>query len=138
MAINYAVKKCANPRGDEDVEYFVPRVVKTNDYDMEELVGDINDATGMSDIDVRAVLYALGKQIRKGLLNGRTVVLEGVGRISVGMTAKCFTRDDMQDKEFSPSAMIREVHVNYRPDVGILRDLRIKRQLKRVSSEAME
>lgn len=136
--INYAIKKCANPKGIEGVDYYTPRVVKTSDYDMEELVGDINDATGMSDIDVRAVLYALGKQIRKGLLNGRTVVLEGVGRISVGMTAKCFPAESLTDKEFVPSQMIKEVHVNYRPDVGILRDLRIKRKLNRISSEAME
>lgn len=136
--INYAIKKCANPKGIEGVDYFTPRVVKSSDYDMEELVGDINDATGMSDIDVRAVLYALGKQIRKGLLGGRTVVLEGVGRISVGMTAKCFPRETMESEEFVPSSMIKELHVNYRPDVGILRDLRIKRQLKRVSSDAME
>lgn len=138
MAINYAIKKCANPKGVEGVDYYTPRVVKTSDYDMEELVGDINDATGMSDIDVRAVLYALGKQIRKGLLNGRTVVLEGVGRISVGMSAKCFSRDAMMAEDFSPSSKIKDVHVNYRPDAGILRDLRIKRQLRRVSSEAME
>ena len=136
--INYAIKKCANPKGIEGVDYYTPRVVKTSDYDMEELVGDINDATGMSDIDVHAVLYALGKQIRKGLLNGRTVVLEGVGRISVGMTAKCFPAEALTDKEFVPSQMIKEVHVNYRPDVGILRDLRIKRKLNRISSEAME
>lgn len=136
--INYAIKKCANPKGIEGVDYYTPRVVKTSDYDMEELVDDINDATGMSDIDVRAVLYALGKQIRKGLLNGRTVVLEGVGRISVGMTAKCFSQDMMAASDFVPSQMIKEVHVNYRPDVGILRDLRIKRKLNRISSEAME
>lgn len=138
MAINYAVTKCANPKGIEGVDYFKPRVVKVDDYTIDELVTDINDATGMSDIDVRAVLTALGKQVRKGLLSGRTVVLENLGRISVGMKTRCFSRDAMAASDFSPSAMIKGVHVNFRPDAGILKDLRMKRTLRRVSSEAME
>lgn len=138
MAINYAVTKCANPKGIEGVDYFKPRVVKVDDYTIDELVTDINDATGMSDIDVRAVLTALGKQVRKGLLSGRTVVLEDLGRISVGMKTRCFSRDMMAASDFSPLAMIKGVHVNFRPDAGILKDLRVKRTLRRVSSEAME
>ena len=138
MAINYAIKKCSNPNGIEGVDYFRARVVKVDDYGMNELVTDINDATGMSDIDVRAVLIALGKQIRKGLLSGRTVVLEGVGRISVGMTSKCFTQDVMEARDFSPSATIRGVHINFRADADITRELRMKRTLRRVASEVME
>ena len=138
MAITYAVKKCHNPKGIEEVEYFAPRVIKVDDYGIDELVTDINDATGMSDIDVRAVLGALGKQIRKGLLNGRCVVMEGVGRISVGITAKCFPREVMESPEFLPSSMIKGVHINFRPDVNILKELRMKRTLRRISSEVME
>ncbi len=138
MAVTYAVTKCSNPNGVEGVEYFVPRVVKVDDYTMDRLVEDINDATGMSDIDVRGVLSALGKQIRKALLDGRVVVMEGLGRISVGIKAKCFSRDVMAASDFSPSAMIKDVHINFRPDVNILKDLRSKRSLRRISSEAME
>lgn len=138
MAVNYAVTKCSNPNGIEGVDYYVPRVVKVDDYTMDRLVEDINDATGMSDIDVRGVLSALGKQIRKALLDGRVVVMEGLGRISVGIKAKCFPAEALTDKEFSPSAMIKDVHINFRPDVNILKDLRTKRSLRRISSEAME
>ena len=138
MAINYAIKKCSNPKGIEGVDYFRARVVKVDDYAMNELVQDINDATGMSDIDVRAVLIALGKQIRKGLLSGRTVVLEGVGRIYVGMTSKCFSQDAMAASDFSPSNTIRGVHINFRADADITRELRMKRTLRRVASEVMD
>ena len=138
MAINYAIKRCPNPNGIEGVDYYAPRVIKVDDYTVEELVTDINDATGMSDIDVRAVLSALGKQIRKGLLSGRTVVLEGVGRVSVGLKTKCFTADTMNAEGFTPAAMIKEVHINFRPDAGILGELRMKKSLRRVSSEVMD
>lgn len=138
MAINYAIKRCPNPNGIEGVEYYAPRVVKVDDYTTKELVSDINDATGMSDVDVRAVLVALNKQIRKGLLNGRTVVLEEVGRISVGIKAKCFSSDAMNASDFVPSSMIKEVHINFRPDVHILNELRTNKSLRRISSEVME
>ena len=138
MAINYAIKRCANPNGQEGVDYFAPRVVKVDDYTVDELATDINDATGVSEVDVKAVLGALNKQIRKGLLNGRTVVLEDVGRLSVGFKTKCFTREAMKDEEFQPSSMIKGVHINFRPDAGILSDLRTNRTLRRISSEWME
>ncbi len=138
MAINYAIKRCPNPNGIEGTDYFAPRVIKVDDYTMKELINDINDATGMSDVDVRAVLGALNKQIRKGLLNGRTIVLEDVGRLSVGLKAKCFTAETMQAEGFIPSAMIKGVHINFRPDVHILNELRTNKTLRRVSSEVME
>lgn len=138
MAINYAITKCPNPKGIEGVSYFKPRVVKVDDYTIDELVTDINDATGMSDIDVRAVLTALGKQVKKGLLSGRTIVLENLGRVSVGMKAKCFPQEVMEHSEFIPSSMIKSVHINFRPDANILKELRMKRTLRRVSSDVME
>lgn len=138
MAINYAVKRCPNPNGIEGVDYFAPRVIKVDDYTTKELINDINDATGMSDVDVRAVLGALHKQIRKGLLNGRTIVLEDVGRISVGMKARCFTSETMAASDFSPSMMIKGVHINFRPDSHLLSELRTNKTLRRVSSEVME
>lgn len=138
MAITYAMKRCPNPNGIEGVDYFAPRVIKVDDYTTKELINDINDATGMSDVDVRAVLGALNKQIRKGLLNGRTVVLEDVGRISVGMKAKCASQDAMAAEDFSPSNLIKGVHINFRPDAGILAELRTNRSLRRISSEVME
>ena len=138
MAINYAVTKCSNPKGIEDVNYYVNRAVKVDDYTMERLIEDINDATGMSDIDVRGVLSALNKQIRKALLDGRTVVLEGVGRLSVGIRSKCFPEETMKSDEFNPAAMIKDVHINFRPSPSIIKELRMKKSLRRVASDAME
>ena len=73
-----------------------------------------------------------------GLLSGRTIVLEGVGRLSVGIKTKCFPQEVINDEEFSPSAMIKGVHINFRPDVNILKELRMKKTFRRISSEAME
>lgn len=136
MALVYSIQKCRNPKNPE-VDYFVPRVKKVDDYDMHEIVKDINDATGMSEIDVLGVLYALNKQITKGLLSGRNVVLDGVGRLSVGINAKCFDSQRMASEDFSPSSMIKGVHINFRPDKEILRELRSRKTFRRISSEVM-
>lgn len=137
MAIIYSIQKCRNPKYPE-VDYFAPRVKKIDDYGMKDLVRDINDATGMSEIDVYGVLYALNKQITKALLSGRTVVLEGVGRISVGIKTKCFNAETMADEEFSPSYYIKGVHINFRPDAEILRELRSRKSFRRISSDVLE
>ena len=136
MPVIYSIQKCRNPKM-PDADYFVPRVKKVDDYDMRELAKDINDATGMSEIDVMGVLYALNKQITKGLLSGRHIVLDGVGRLSVGIKAKCFNAETMADEEFSPSSMIKGVHINFRPDREILRELRSRKTFRRISSEVM-
>ena len=136
MALVYSIQLCRNPKNPE-VDYFVPRAKKVEDYYMQEIVKDINDATGMSEIDVLGVLYALNKQITKGLLSGRNVVLDGVGRLSVGINAKCFDSQRMASEDFSPSSMIKGVHINFRPDKEILRELRSRKTFRRISSEVM-
>lgn len=136
MPVIYSIQKCRNPRN-PDADYFVPRVKKIDDYDMSELAKDINDATGMSEIDVMGVLYALNKQITKGLLSGRHIVLDGVGRLSVGIKAKCFPKEVIGHEEFSPSSMIKGVHINFRPDKEILRELRSRKTFRRISSDVM-
>lgn len=137
MPVTYSIQKCRNPKYPNE-SYYVPRVKKIDDYDMHDLAKDINDATGMSEVDVMGVLYALNKQITKGLLSGRTVVLDGVGRLSVGITAKCFNAETMADEEFSPSYYIKGVHVNFRPDKEILSELRMRKSFRRISSEWLD
>ena len=55
-----------------------------------------------------------------------------------GIKTKCFPQEAISDEEFSPSAMIKGVHINFRPDVNILKELRMKKSFRRISSEAME
>lgn len=77
IAINYAIKRCPNPNGIEGVDYYAPRVIKVDDYTVEELVTDINDATGMSDIDVRPDAGILGElRMKKSLRRVASEVMD--------------------------------------------------------------
>ena len=137
MAITYAVKKCSNPNGIEDVNYYAARVQKTGVYDFEQLTEDINNSTTVTAADATAVLKAMKSFILKALLAGQIVALDDLCRIQVGITGKCYSEAVLSDKEFSPSAMIKGVHLVFRPDKDLIRKIKAYSSLKRISSDAM-
>lgn len=130
MSIRYTVVKYHNPQGEEGVEYYRPRVVKTDDYTADQLEQDINDATSLSDVDIHSALFAINKQLRKELLAGRTIVLDGIGRISIGMDTKSITEEERNAEGFNPSKYIKSLHLNFRPCASILKELRELKTLK--------
>ena len=137
MAINYKVTRCRNPRGDEGTNYYKGTAVKTSDYTFEDLVDDIALATTVTKGDAMAVLASIKPFVTKALLASRRVVLQDLGSFHVSLQGKCYTREDMQDKEFSPSAMIKRHHVVFRPEVKLKKDIAKGFSLKRISSEAL-
>lgn len=137
MAINYKVSKCKNPKGIEGTNYYAARAQKTGVYDFEQLTEDINNSTTVTAADATAVLKAMKSFILKALLAGQIVALDDLCRIQVGITGKCYPQETLQDKEFSPSAMIKGVHLVFRPDKDLLRRIKAYSSLKRISSEAM-
>ncbi len=130
MAVRYTVVKYHNPQGEEDAVYYRPRAIKTDDYTAEQLEQDINDATSLSDVDIHSALFAINKQLRKELLAGRTIVLDGIGRISIGMDTKSITEEERNAEGFNPSRYIKSLHLNFRPCSSILRELREMKSLK--------
>lgn len=130
MAIKYTVVKYHNPQGEEDAVYYRPRAIKTDDYTAEQLERDINDATSLSDVDIHSALFAINKQLRKELLAGRTIVLDGIGRISIGMDTKSITEEERNAEGFNPSRYIKSLHLNFRPCSSILKELRELKTLK--------
>ena len=138
MAITYAVRKIKNPNGEQGVNYFAGKFVKTSDYTLDELAQDIDSSTTVTEADVTAVLKAFKKQIQKALLAGRRVVLNDLGALQISLRGRCYDAATMADEEFSPSAYIKGINVGFRPDAKLIKNLRANYQLKRISSEAMK
>ena len=138
MAINYKVTRCRNPRGDEGTNYYKGTAVKTSDYTFDDLVEDIALATTVTKGDAMAVLASIKPFVTKALLDSRRVVLQDLGSFHISLQGKCYEQADMQDKEFSPSAMIRSHRVVFRPEVKLKKDIAKGFSLKRISSEAMK
>ena len=137
MAINYAVMKTRNPKGAEGTDYFHGRAVKTSDYDFEDLAGDVQMSTTMTEADVLGVLRAMKGYIVKALLAGRVVVLNDIGRFQIGIKGKCYSREMMTAEDFSPSSMIKGHRIVFRPEAKLKSAIASGFALKRISSEAM-
>ena len=137
MAVNYAVMKTRNPKGVEGTDYFHGRAVKTSDYDFEDLADDVQTSTTVTEADVLGVLRAMKGYIVKALLAGRVVVLNDIGRFQIALKGKCYSAESLQDKEFSPSSMIKGHRIVFRPEAKLKSAIASALTLKRVSSEAM-
>ena len=137
MAVNYAVMKTRNPKGVEGTDYFHGRAVKTSDYDFEDLAGDVQMSTTITEADVLGVLRAMKGYIVKALLAGRVVVLNDIGRFQIGLKGKCYTAETMQAEGFTPASMIKGHRIVFRPDAKLKSAVAGALTLKRVSSEAM-
>lgn len=129
MAIKYTIVKYHNPQGEKGKNYYRARVLKSGDYTTEQLAEEVNDCTGMSDTDAVAVLHIINKLMRKALLSGHTVVLDGIGRISVGMNSDSFTEEQLNREDFIPSAHVNSLHINFLAEKKLLKELRIKNTL---------
>ena len=136
MAINYAVKKVRNPKN-PDADFYHGRAVKTSDYDFEDLAADVQMSTTVTEADVLGVLRAMKGYIVKALLNGRVVVLNDIGRFQIGLKGKCYPAEVLQQKDFSPSSMIKGHRVVFRPEPKLKSAIASGITLKRISSEAL-
>ena len=137
MAVNYAVMKTRNPNGVQGTDYFHGRAVKTSDYDFEDLAGDVQMSTTVTEADVLGVLRAMKGYIVKALLAGRVVVLNDIGRFQIGLKGKCYTAETMQAEGFTPASMINGHRIVFRPDAKLKSAVAGALTLKRVASEAM-
>ena len=136
MPITYAVKKVSNPRN-PDVDYFHGQAIKTGEHTMEKLAKRINNSTTVTQADCRAVLISMKDHIIEALTEGQVVVLDDLGRFQVTLQGKCYNAEDMADKEFSPSAMIKGHKIVFRPDAALKKAVAMDFSLKRISSEAL-
>ena len=137
MPITYAVKKVRNPKYPEE-NYFHGQAIKTGELTLEKLAKRINNSTTVTQADCRAVLISMKDHIIEALTEGQVVVLDDLGRFQVTLQGKCYNAEDMADKEFSPSAMIKSHKIVFRPDAALKKAVAMDFSLKRISSEAME
>ena len=89
----------------------------------------------ITEADAYAVLKSMKKYIRKALLAGRRVVLTDLGSMKLSLRSRCFSQDTMAASDFSPSAMIKGIAVNFRPESKLITELRANVQYERIVEE---
>ena len=135
MSITYRVSKTKNPNGEEGVNYYAAKAVKTSDYTFDELAEDINNSTTVTQADAFAVLKSMKKLIKQALLAGRRVVLSDLGALRMSLVGKCYSEEQMNEKDFSPASKIKGIKVNFRPEAKLIKELRAEASFKRVTGE---
>ena len=119
MPITYAVKKVKNPNGIEGIDYFHGQAIKTGELTLEKLAKRINNSTTVTQTDCRAVLLSMKDHIIEALTEGQVVVLDDLGRFQVTIQGKCYTADDIADKDFVATSKITGHKIVFRPDVAL-------------------
>lgn len=138
MAIQYRLVPTPNPKGEKGKTYYRARVIKVDDYTPEAMAADVNNSTTMSEADVDGVLTAISKQLLKELLAGRTIVLKGIGRLTVGMDSRAIPEEEISKKGFRPTDYINSLHVNFIPEPRVKKLLNDKRNLKRIRKTPLQ
>ena len=127
-----------NPNGIEGIDYFHGQAIKTGELTLEKLAKRINNSTTVTQADCRAVLISMKDHIIEALTEGQVVVLNDLGRFQVTIQGKCYTADDIANKEFAPSSKIKGHKIVFRPDAALKKAVAADFKLQRISSEAMK
>ena len=135
--ITYKVQKTKNPKYPDD-NYFHGVAVKTGELDFEKLAKRINNSTTVTTADCYAVLKSMKENIIEALIEGQVVALEDLGRFQVSLQGKCYPQEVLKAEDFSPSAMIKNHKIVFRPDPKLKKEVAKEFKLKRISSEVME
>lgn len=135
MSVHYSIGPTKNPKGLESVQYYSPKIKKTSDYDFASLAADVNNSTTVTYADCMAVLTACRTFIEQALLDGRAVILNGLGRFQIGLKTRCFPAETMQAEGFLASAFIKGAKINFRPESSLKKTIASKISYKRIAGE---
>ena len=86
MAIQFELYKSPNPKDEEDKELYHARVVNFQHIDTDYLAKEIQQATSLTEVDVKAVLESLSHFMGSRLREGERVHLDGIGYFRVSLT----------------------------------------------------
>lgn len=119
MAIRYRITKRTNSIQNKKEQYIM-QAVNTGIVDLDYISNAISNECSLHEVDVKAVLIALGMKLDYHLHQGRIVDLGDVGKFKMGF--KSTAEED--PTLLSPKRSIKKYHVNYQPSVKLKRKLK--------------
>ena len=119
MAIRYRITKRTNSIQNKK-EQFIMQAVHTGKVDLDRISSAISNECSLHEVDVKAVLYALGIKLSDYLQQGKVVDLGDVGKFKIGF--KSTAEEDATN--LSPKKNIKKYHINYQPSIKLKRTLK--------------
>ncbi|MGK0412018.1 MAG: putative histone-like DNA-binding protein [Polaribacter sp.] len=119
MAIRYRITKRSNSI-QQKKEQYIMQAVHTGKINLDYISSAISNECSLHEVDVKAVLMALGIKLEYYLEKGNIVDLGDVGKFKMGF--QCIAEEDAA--KLSPKKNIKKYHVNYQPSVKLKRKLK--------------
>lgn len=119
MALRYRVTKRSNSIQGKKEQYIL-QAVHTGKIDLDTISKAISNEFSLHEVDVKAVLIALGIKLEYYLEKGNSLDLGAIGKFKMGF--KCIAAPEAA--QLSPKKNITKYHVNYQPS------LKLKHKLK--------
>ncbi|UAM98577.1 DNA-binding protein [Polaribacter litorisediminis] len=119
MAIRYRITKRSNSI-QQKKEQYIMQAVHTGKINLDYISNAISNECSLHEVDVKAVLMALGIKLEYYLEKGNIVDLGDVGKFKMGF--QCIAEEDAA--KLSPKKNIKKYHVNYQSSVKLKRKLK--------------
>ena len=84
MPLRYRITKRTNNMSAEKETKFIMQAVNTGTIDLERISYEISNECTLSEVDVKAVLIALGAKLQQHLAEGKIVDLDYLGKFKIG------------------------------------------------------
>nr|WP_319398064.1 HU family DNA-binding protein [uncultured Carboxylicivirga sp.] len=110
MSVPFKIQERANPLNRDEKKYYA-QAIRYKTIKRSEIEEEMVEKTALSKAEARGVLVTLSDIIRKQLLGGNAVKLEGIGTFSVRVKS-----DGMVTPEELTGNNIHTVIINYRAD----------------------
>ncbi len=134
MAIDFEFYNVPDPTGDEPERYYA-RPVISRTVGTEEICNDIQYASSLTMIDIKAVLAALSDAIIFHMGQSHRIYLEGIGYFQPTLRV---TREVVPEKTRAQSVFFKSI--TYRPDTRIIKylaDAETRRAIFKVHSDKL-
>lgn len=119
MSLRYRITKRNNSINNNKEQYIL-QAINTGTVDLDYISKLISDECSLHQVDVKAVLIALGLKLEFFLTDGKIVELGDIGRFKMGFSG--IAGDD--PKKLTPKRNIKKYHINYQPSKKLKRILK--------------
>ncbi len=119
MSLRYRIVERINSIQNKKKQYIM-QAVHTGTVDIDYIARLISEESSLNEVDVKAVLIALGMKLEFFLTDGKVVDLGEVGRFKMAFSGKA---SDTKEA-LTPKRNIKKYHINYQPSRKMKRVLK--------------
>ena len=134
MAIQFELYKSPNPKDEEDKELYHARVVNFQHIDTDYLAKEIQQATSLTEGDVKAVLESLSHFMGSRLREGERVHLDGIGYFQV----KLNSLEPITSPKLKANQIKLKANISFKADIKLKKSVSVvhleRSKLKRHSA----